>query len=151
MLNAPRQNKKSFFSLHWIFIYSWSLCTTGLPTKDETSVTIVRDLYTVLFLYDTLQLLTYFFPSKSFDKPLYTWDRILRLGSPNFKNFRSSLQSHPLWVTLSLNVFVTMYLNKIIMNIVRNFLLKNQTRAFLSFWTTYFNFLSEIFHLIIVD
>ena len=44
----------------------------GLPTKDETSETIVRILYPLVpYIYDSLKLKTYYFFVKLLNKPFF--------------------------------------------------------------------------------
>ena len=79
---------------------------TGLPTKDESKETTVRKL-NCLFRnkYDYLQLFLFL---KSKLKPT----RLnLTLRSTCFKIFRSSLQSHPLWVNLGTRVYTNLSRN----------------------------------------
>ena len=80
---------------------------TGLPIKDETSETNVRKLY-YLFPY----LLISFSNKKNNPLENYIYGRIhnLALGSSHFKSFRSSLQSHPLWVTLYIKIVISVCL-----------------------------------------
>ena len=72
---------------------------TMLPTKDETSETIVQNLYC---LYPTTLNIFFFFYLKSLNKRHNK--NMSRLNETpelsNSKRFRSSFHSHPLWVTL---------------------------------------------------
>ena len=80
---------------------------TGLPTKDETSETIVRNLYCLFPCEFTIacncKLVAFF--AKSSNTPLnkYIQGRRLNLTleSSYLMSFRSSLQSHPLWDSLT--------------------------------------------------
>ena len=73
--------------------------STGLPTKDETSETIVRKLCCLVYLCN-FELVIFF--AKSYKYPLEDniQGRSFTLRSSYLKSFRSSLQFHPLWVTL---------------------------------------------------
>ena len=93
----------------WPIVYN--ILDTGLPTKNETSETTVRNLYCQFpNMHDSLQ--QYKFLSsivKSLIKPFKDHIQgrtlILNLESSYLKSFRSSLQSNPLLVTMINNTF----------------------------------------------
>ena len=83
------------------------MCTacTGLLTKDETSQTTLVNVYYLYFVFIIpCNKVAVLFFAKSFNKPLKYYilgsSLNLNLESSYFKSFRSSLQSHPMWVTL---------------------------------------------------
>ena len=88
-----RTKKIVVFCVHW---------TSGLPTQDETLETTVQNLHDQFSCnHDSLRLLTfYFFFCKIII--LRRQKTKFNLGSTYMRSFRSSLLSHPLWVTLFL-------------------------------------------------
>ena len=94
------------------------MCTacTGLPTKDETSQTTLVNLYYLYFIFmSPCNFKLFFFFAKSFNKPLkyYILGRRhnLNLESSYFKMCLSSLQSHPMRVTLYARVILEVKLS----------------------------------------
>ena len=94
-----------FFSILILFHIVYLI--TGLPIKDETSETTLRNIFSLCFLIFMIlcNCKLVCFCTKSFNKPLDNYiykGRILiiNLRILTFQSFLSSLQSHPLWVTL---------------------------------------------------
>ena len=95
-------NRTNLYSYHVYCI----LYGTGLPKKDETSETTVLNLFYLYFKFiiPCNCKLVSFLPNhfKQAMEILYFRQRggvILNLDSSYFKSFRSSLQSHLLWIT----------------------------------------------------